>query len=49
MRVKINISITDETHEILMKYARELGITKTEYVKKALLDKLEDRRSAEQV
>ncbi len=45
MSVKINISLTSETHKILKSYAEELGITKTEYVKKALLDKLEERRS----
>lgn len=44
MSIKINVSITEETHEILQRYAQELGITKTEYVKKALLDKLEERR-----
>ncbi|MFQ5974842.1 MAG: hypothetical protein ACE5J5_00810 [Candidatus Hydrothermarchaeales archaeon] len=43
--IKINVSITQETHEILKACAQELGITKTEYVKKALLDKLEERRS----
>jgi len=41
MTIKISISVSEETHDILTKRAQRLGITKTEYVKKALLDKLE--------
>lgn len=41
MTIKVSISVSSETHDILMKKAQKLGITKTEYVKKALLDKLE--------
>lgn len=44
MSTKICVSLTRETHEILKRYAEDLGISKTEYVKKALLDKLEERK-----
>jgi len=39
---KISISISPETEELVIERAKKLGITKTEYIKHALLEKLKE-------